>query len=80
MVLHHSSVVKHWRKTLDGWAKFTGRTQKGYLDSCCTLQLCDGNRNQGRPTLRFKDVAKKNMKRDKSQSMAADARNRTSWR
>ena len=45
-------------------------------------QLKDGKRNQGRPRLRFKDVAKRNMKwRDiNTSSWQTLARNRVAWR
>ena len=45
-------------------------------------QLCEGKRNQGRPRLRFKDVAKRNMKWRKIdvESWQSTANNRAVWR
>ena len=45
-------------------------------------QLCDGKRNQGRPRLRFKDVAKRNMKWRNIEitNWKKTADNRSSWR
>ena len=45
-------------------------------------QLCSGKRNQGRPRLRYKDVAKRNMKwRDiPTNSWQTMAANRVAWR
>ena len=45
-------------------------------------QLCEGKRNQGRPRLRFKDVAKRNMKYRKidRETWQITANNRAAWR
>jgi len=65
------------------WLGHVHRMDRGRLPrQLLYSQLCSGSRNQGRPRLRYKDVAKRNIKRrgidlDSWQSLAQA---RTSWR